>query len=63
MTLLMVSHNMLEVERLCDDVIMLRAGRVVERGSPADLLARYSRSTLEDVFIVVASLAGGPVAS
>ena len=59
----MVSHNMLEVERLCDDVIMLRAGRVVERGSPAYLLARYSRSTLEDVFIVVASLAGGPVAS
>jgi len=34
-TLLMASHNMLEVERLCDDVIMLRAGRVVDRGSPA----------------------------
>jgi ABC-2 type transport system ATP-binding protein len=53
-TMLMASHNMLEVERLCDDIIMLRAGRVVDRGSPAGLLQRYSRSTLEDVFIDVA---------
>ena len=49
----MASHNMLEVERLCDDVIMLRAGRVVDRGSPVGLLERYGRSTLEDVFIDV----------
>jgi ABC-2 type transport system ATP-binding protein len=53
-TILMASHNMLEVERLCDDVIMLRTGRVVDRGSPAGLLQRYGRSTLEDVFIDVA---------
>jgi ABC-2 type transport system ATP-binding protein len=53
-TILMASHNMLEVERLCDDVIMLRSGRVVDRGSPAGLLERYGRSTLEDVFIDVA---------
>jgi ABC-2 type transport system ATP-binding protein len=53
-TILMASHNMLEVERLCDDVIMLRAGRMVDRGSPAGLLERYGRSTLEDVFIDVA---------
>jgi ABC-2 type transport system ATP-binding protein len=53
-TILMASHNMLEVERLCDDVIMLRAGRVVDRDSPAGLLERYGRSTLEDVFIDVA---------
>ena len=45
-TMLMASHNMLEVERLCDDVIMLRAGRVVDRGAPAGLLERYSRNTL-----------------
>ena len=57
-TLLMATHNMLEVERLCDDVIMLRAGRVVDRGSPAGLLERYSRSTLEDVFIDVARETG-----
>lgn len=60
-TLLMASHNMPEVERLCDDVIMLRTGRVVDRGSPASLLGRYGRSTLEDVFIDVArDRAGSP---
>ena len=53
-TLLMATHNMLEVERLCDDVIMLRSGRVVDRGSPKKLLQRYGRSTLEEVFIDVA---------
>lgn len=53
-TLLMATHNMLEVERLCDDVIMLRSGQVVDRGSPDRLLQRYGRTTLEDVFIDVA---------
>ena len=53
-TLLMATHNMLEVERLCDDVIMMRSGQVVDRGSPDRLLARYGRTTLEDVFIDVA---------
>lgn len=53
-TLLMATHNMLEVERLCDDVIMLRAGKVVDRGSPDRLLQRYGHDTLEDVFIDVA---------
>jgi ABC-2 type transport system ATP-binding protein len=61
-TLLMASHNMLEVERLCDDVIMLRAGRVVDRGSPQVLLSRYGHSTLEDVFIDVARDGGAPAA-
>jgi ABC-2 type transport system ATP-binding protein len=53
-TLLMASHNMLEVERLCDDVIMMRQGGVVDRGSPAKLLQKYGRDTLEEVFIDVA---------
>jgi ABC-2 type transport system ATP-binding protein len=53
-TLLMATHNMLEVERLCDDVIMMRSGRLVDRGSPDFLLQRYGRATLEDVFIDVA---------
>jgi ABC-2 type transport system ATP-binding protein len=39
-TLLMASHNMLEVERLCDDVIILRTGRIVDRGSSSGLLKR-----------------------
>ena len=53
-TLFMASHNRLEVERLCDDVIMLRQGRLVDRAPPAELLARYGRETLEEVFIDVA---------
>jgi ABC-2 type transport system ATP-binding protein len=52
--MLIASHNMGEVERLCDDVIMLRAGHVVDRGSPAELVARYGRDTMEEVFLDVA---------
>jgi ABC-2 type transport system ATP-binding protein len=53
-TVLLASHNMSEVERLCDDVLMLRAGRLVDRGPPADLLARYGRQNMEEVFIDIA---------
>ena len=53
-TILLASHNMSEVERLCDDVIMLRAGKLVDRGTPAELLARYGRQNMEEVFIDIA---------
>jgi ABC-2 type transport system ATP-binding protein len=53
-TLLLASHNMSEVERLCDDVIMLRAGRIVDRGTPEALLRRYGRQNMEEVFIDIA---------
>jgi ABC-2 type transport system ATP-binding protein len=53
-TILLASHNMNEVERLCDRVLMLREGLLVDDGAPADLLARYSRATLEEVFLDVA---------
>jgi ABC-2 type transport system ATP-binding protein len=53
-TFLIASHNMPEVERLCDQVLMMRAGRIVDRGSPAELLAKYGRATLEEVFLDVA---------
>ncbi|MFO1283093.1 MAG: ABC transporter ATP-binding protein [Burkholderiales bacterium] len=53
-TMLLASHNMGEVERMCDDVIMLRAGRVVDQGSPAALVARYGRADLEQVFLDIA---------
>ncbi len=53
-TILLASHNMAEVERLCNDVIMLRAGRLVDRGEPAELIARHGRSTLEEVFLAIA---------
>jgi ABC-2 type transport system ATP-binding protein len=57
-TILLASHNMPEVERLCDDVIMMKAGRMVDRGAPAALLLRYGRTTLEDVFLDVARSRG-----
>lgn len=53
-TILLASHNMSEVERLCDDVIMLRAGRMVDRGRPKALLERYGRQNMEEVFIDIA---------
>jgi len=53
-TILLASHNMLEVERLCDDVIMMRTGKIVDRGTPAGLLSRYGRQNLEEVFLDIA---------
>src|SRR3970040_767695 len=53
-TILLASHNMSEVERLCDDVIMLRAGKLVDRDTPAQLLTRYGRKNMEEGFIDIA---------
>lgn len=53
-SILLASHNMPEVERLCDDVVMMSAGRVAERGSPEELRTRFGRDTLEEVFLDVA---------
>jgi ABC-2 type transport system ATP-binding protein len=53
-TILLASHNMSEVERLCDHVLMLRAGRLVDRGTPEQLLRRYGRQNMEEVFIDIA---------
>ncbi len=50
-TILLASHNMAEVERLCDEVLMLKQGRIVDQGSPAELLGRYGRDDLEQVFL------------
>jgi ABC-2 type transport system ATP-binding protein len=52
--ILLASHNMAEVERLCLDVLMMKGGRIVDRGSPADLIARYGREDMEQVFLDVA---------
>jgi ABC-2 type transport system ATP-binding protein len=53
-TILLASHNMNEVERLCERVIIMKKGRIEDDGTPARLLARYGRHTLEEVFLDVA---------
>jgi ABC-2 type transport system ATP-binding protein len=53
-SILLASHNMSEVERLCDNVLMMKQGRIVDRGTPGELLARYGRDDLEQVFLDIA---------
>ena len=53
-TILLASHNMGEVERLCHDVLMMKAGMIADQGSPERLIARYGRDNLEDVFLDIA---------
>jgi ABC-2 type transport system ATP-binding protein len=53
-TILLASHNMPEVERLCDRVIILKRGRIEDDDTPGAILARYGRTNLEEVFLDVA---------
>ena len=53
-TILLASHNMAEVERLCERVIIMKKGRIEDDDTPEALLARYGRRTLEEVFLDVA---------
>jgi ABC-2 type transport system ATP-binding protein len=53
-TVLLASHNMSEVERLCERVIMMKNGRIEDDDTPRRLLTRYGRQTLEEVFLDVA---------
>jgi ABC-2 type transport system ATP-binding protein len=53
-TILLASHNMLEVERLCDRVIIMKRGRIEDDDTPDRIMARYNRDTMEEVFLDVA---------
>jgi ABC-2 type transport system ATP-binding protein len=53
-TLLLASHNMNEVDRLCSQVMMMKSGLIVDRGSPDELIDRYGRTNLEEVFLHIA---------
>ena len=57
--ILLASHNMAEVERLCDDVLMMRDGRIVDRGAPRALITHYGRQSLEEVFLDIVRTPGG----
>ena len=53
-TILLASHNMKEVERLCDSIIMMKEGQIVDRGTCKDLISRHGRDNLEDTFLKIA---------
>jgi ABC-2 type transport system ATP-binding protein len=53
-TILMTSHNMDEIERMCRRVIFLAHGRAVADGTPAEIAARYGREDLEETFVSIA---------
>jgi len=53
-TLFLASHNMAEVERMCDQVLIMKAGRIIDRGAPPELVTRYGRQSMEEVFLDIA---------
>ncbi|MEQ8345454.1 MAG: ABC transporter ATP-binding protein [Sneathiellaceae bacterium] len=57
-TILLASHNMIEVERICDTVLMMRQGRIVDQGTPRGLIERYGRRNMEEVFLDIARQQG-----
>ena len=54
LTILLASHNMDEVERLCDQIIMMKNGKIVDKGSCKELIGRHGRNNLEDTFLKIA---------
>lgn len=53
-SIILASHNMEEVTRLCDSVIMMKNGEITDQGSPSSLLKKYGKKKLEDVFLKIA---------
>ena len=53
-SILLASHNMREVERLCDKVIMMKEGKIVDRGTCKSLIEKHGRNNLEDTFLKLA---------
>ena len=54
LTILLASHNMTEVERLCDNVVMMKEGQLVDKGTCQELVDRHGRNNLEDTFLKIA---------
>ena len=53
-TILLASHNMNEVERLCHEVIMMKNGEIIDKGKSSDLINKHGRKNLEEVFLKIA---------
>ena len=54
LTILLASHNMNEVEKLCDNIIMMKKGQIVDRGTCKQLIEKHGRGTLEETFLKIA---------
>ena len=54
LTMLLASHNMKEVERLCNSVVMMKQGKIVDRGTCNDLINKHGRDNLEETFLKIA---------
>jgi len=52
-TILLASHNMNEVERLCHEVMMMKNGEIIDRGTSGDLINKHGRKNLEEVFLKI----------
>ena len=54
LTMLLASHNMKEVERLCDSIVMMKQGKIVDKGTCNELINKHGRKNLEDTFLKIA---------
>jgi len=50
-SILLASHNMSEVERLCSSVLMMNKGSIIDRGTPGELIKKHGRKNMEEVFL------------
>ena len=53
-TILLASHNMSEVEKLCDSIIMMKNGKIIDKGTCEEIIAKHGRSNLEETFLKLA---------
>ena len=53
-TVLLASHNMDEVERLCDSIIMMKKGKIIDKGTSKELIKKHGRNNLEETFLKLA---------
>mgnify|MGYP002036765382 CR=1 FL=1 len=52
-TILLASHNMNEVERLCSEVMMMKKGKIIDKGTCNDLIKKHGRKNLEETFLKI----------
>ena len=54
LTMLLASHNMNEVERLCDNIVMMKKGEIVDQGTCLEVIKKHGRNNLEETFLKIA---------